>query len=344
MAFRTILAFLVPFLFSLNVLAKDIMLNPAHPQQYTVVKGDTLWGISSKFLQNPWQWPEVWKNNAQIENPNLIFPGDTIYLTYIDGRPQLSLSNSGSGVERLLPRIRESQLDKAIKTIPLDAIAQFLNSPAVVSEYELADSPYIIDFANEHLLTGAGDRVYVRSILEPQGLGYTIYRSGETFISPVTNEILGYEAVYIADATLQRAGDPATFFITKARREIRIGDRLLPNPEGEVTLNFFPRAPESDIKGSIISVFEGVTQIGQFNVVVIDQGLRDGLETGHVLEILHLGEIIRDRLSPLVNATVKLPDEPIGLLMVFRPFERVSYAIVMEATNAIHVLDKIDNP
>ena len=356
MAVRAIFVFLVPFIFSLNALAEEIKLNPSHPQQYTVVKGDTLWGISGKFLQNPWQWPEVWHNNAQIENPHLIYPGDIIYFRMVDGYPQLSLNEFDSetvgsdsddvtsGDKKLHPRIRKTPTSEAIHTIPLDAIAQFLNSPKVVSQYELDNSPYIVDFADDHLIAGTGDRIYVRSILEPQGLGYTVYRSGDVYESPVTHEILGYEAIYVADTTLQNAGDPATLITTKSSRSLRIGDRLLPNPEGNVTLNFIPRAPESDIQGSIISVFEGVTQIGQFNVVVIDQGLRDGIETGHVLEVLRLGELVRDANSPINNEIVKLPDEPAGLMMVFRPFERVSYALILEARTSIRVLDKVHNP
>lgn len=348
MAFRAIFVFLVPFVFSLNVQAENIQLNPAHPQQYTVVKGDTLWGISGKFLQSPWQWPEVWKNNNQIQNPNLIFPGDTVFLSYVDGRPQLSLgganSGTGSGMDDFRPRIRETPISEAIKSIPIDAIAHFLTSPKIVSETELQEAPYIVDLVNDHLIAGAGDQIYVRSIIEPQGLGYTIYRPGDAYISPTTNEYLGTEAIYIADTTLQKTGDPARLLITKSTSQVRIGDRLLLNSEGEVTLNFIPRAPESDIQGSIISVLEGVTQIGQFNVVVIDQGLQDGIETGHVLEILRLGEIVSDPYSPITNATVKLPDEPAGIMMVFRTFERVSYALIMEATHAINVFDKVHNP
>jgi LysM repeat protein len=346
MAFRAIFVFLVPFVFSLNVQAENIQLNPAHPQQYTVVRGDTLWGISGKFLQNPWQWPEVWKNNNQIQNPHLIFPGDTVYLRYVDGRPQLSLnaSDSGAGMDDFRPRIRETPISDAIKAIPIDAIAQFLTSPRIVSETELEEAPYIVDLVDDHLIAGAGDQIYVRSILDPQGLGYTVYRQGQAYISPVTKETLGFEAMYIADTTLQKTGDPAKLLITKSSSQVRIGDRLLLNAEGEVTLNFIPHAPESDIKGSIISVLEGVTQIGQFNVVVIDQGSRDGIETGHVLEILRLGEIVRDPYSPITNATVKLPDEAAGIMMIFRTFERVSYGLIMEATHAINVLDKVQNP
>ncbi|MGR9072616.1 MAG: LysM peptidoglycan-binding domain-containing protein [Gammaproteobacteria bacterium] len=349
MAFRAIFGFLVPFLFGVNAWADDIRLNPDHPEQYIVVEGDTLWDISSRFLESPWQWPEIWENNSQINNPNLIYPGDVIVLKYVDGKPRLSLSDadiaSRSGAEVVRPRIRSIPIKESIKSIPIGAISQFLTSPKVVTQNEIDQAPYVVDLADEHLLAGAtGDRFYVRAIEEPETLGYTVYRRGDPYVNPITNELLGYEAEYVADCTLQNSGDPATLVIDRAASEIRIGDRLLPNPEGQINLNYFPHSPIDDVKGSIISVLGGVSQIGKYNVVVIDKGIADGLESGHVLEIIQRGAIVRDPYSPITNATVKLPDEPAGVLMVFRPFERVSYALIMESDKAIHIFDKIQTP
>lgn len=369
MAFRTIVGFIVPFLLSISAWADEIQLNPSHPDQYTVAEGDTLWDISGKFLSHPWQWPELWSYNSQIENPHLIYPGDTIYFSMVNGKPQLGLSREPNrGIKlspcvlengnthhartefpvtdegKLEPCIRETPLKQAIKLIPMDAINAFLISPRVVSEKELDTSPYVVGFAGEHLLAGTGDKVYVRSITEPKSLSYTMYRSGATYKQPETGEILGYEAKYIAQTTLQQEGDPATLYINQADREIRIGDRLMSDPEEEITLNYFPRPPEDSIKGSIISVFDGVSQIGRYNVVVIDKGTSDGLLPGHELVVYQRGQIVRDRNSSVKNDSVKLPDEIAGSLMVFRPFERVSYALVMNATRAIHVLDKVQTP
>ncbi|MDD4906480.1 MAG: peptidoglycan-binding protein, partial [Methylobacter tundripaludum] len=187
-------------------------------------------------------------------------------------------------------------------------------------------------------------RVYVRAITESKNLSHTIYRPGSAYISPENGEILGYEAQYIADASLQQPGDPATLAITKADREIRTGDRIMPNTEEELALNYFPRPPEQSIKGSIISVLGGVSQIGRYSVVVIDKGTADGLLVGHELNIYKTGKIVRDDYSPIKNDAVNLPDEVAGTLMVFRPFERVSYALVMKATQALHVLDKVKTP
>ena len=340
MAFRKTLGLLITLLFSINIWADNIKINPDHPDKYTVVKGDTLWDISGQFLEQPWQWPQLWNNNPQIKNPDLIYPGDTLHFSVVDGKPRLSFSDRVT----LKPRIRTSPLDQAIKLIPTDAIAQFLTSPKVVNDKILENSPYVIDFAGEHMLAGAGDRIYVRSILNPKSLSYTIYRAGEAYVSPDNpDEILGYEAEYIADATIERSGDPATLNVTKSDIEIRKGDRLMVSAKSTLALNYFPRPPEKTINGSIISVLNGVSEIGQHNIVVIDRGTADGLKPGHTLDIYNLGTTVDDpfNLDKDKQSFVKLPDEIAGELMVFRSFERVSYALVLVATRAIHVFDRI---
>lgn len=340
MVFRKTLGFIIPLLLSVNIWADTIKINPNHPDQYTVVKGDTLWDISGKFLEHPWQWPELWGYNSHIENPHLIYPGDTVYFSIVDGKPRLSFTKDAS----IKPHTRESSLAKAINIIPTDAIAQFLTSPKVLDDDELELSPYVIDFAGEHIIAGAGDRVYVRAIKEPKSLSYTIFRAGEAYISPETNEVLGYEAKYIADTTIERTGDPATLYIVKSKSEVRKGDRLMVSNEGELALNYFARPPEKLILGSIISVLNGVSQIGQHNIVVIDKGEIDGLQTGHVMDIYHRGETVLDKYTGKNDTTVKLPDELAGTLMVFRPFKRLSYALVLEANQAIHLLDRVYTP
>jgi len=340
MAFRKTLGLLVPLLFSASTWADTLQINPNHPDQYVVVKGDTLWDISGKFLENPWQWPDLWSNNPQIKNPHLIYPGNTLYFSIVDGKARLSFSKHGG----IKPHIRESGLDQAIKYIPTDAISQFLTSPKVVNATELSASPYVIEIAGEHLIAGAGDRVYVRSIKEPKSLGYTIYRQGEVYINPETKEILGYEAKYIADATIERSGDPATLMITKSASNISRGDRLMGSNDNHLALNFYPKPPEHPVNGNIISVLDGVSQIGQHNIVVIDKGLTDNLKSGHILDIYHHGRVVKDPFSTQKNATVQLPNEIAGVLMIFRSFDRVSYALVLEANQAIHVFDKVQNP
>lgn len=343
MFLRAMLGLIIPCLFSASLWADTLQIKSDHPEQYTVVKGDTLWDISGKFLQHPWQWPQLWHNNPQIKDPHWIYPGDTLYFSYVNGEPSLTFTPPSLGQYQpdLTPRIRESAIEKAVPMLPANAIAQFLASPKVVSAGELEKAPYVLEIAGEHLIAGAGDRVYVRAIENPQGLGYTIYRPGKPYISPETQEILGYEAQFVADTSLEMPGDPATLRINKSDFEIQRGDRLMPTQEGEMALTYFPQSPENHIVGSIIQVLGGVSQIGQFSVVVIDKGSVDGLKVGHTLDVYKRGKVVADKIQSDDPVAVKLPDEYAGVMMVFRPFERVSYALVLEATSAIHTLDKV---
>ena len=354
---RRLLLSLSLVLLSLPLLANDVVLNPDHPQRYEVVKGDTLWDISGRFLKFPWHWPDIWQVNAQIENPHLIYPGDIISLVYIDGKPMLELTR-GPKAYKMSPEVREMVLEKAIPTIPLDAIQPFLSRPRVVGEEVLDQAPYIVASSEERLISGAGDKVYVRGIDETQGEQYSVFRGGKTYIDPETEEILGYEAIYTGDALVVQMGDPATIELRYTNREVRIGDRLLVVEDENYDLNFLPRVLDAELEGRIISVFDGVSQVGQYQIVVFNRGARDGLEIGHVLSIYQAGETVRDTVLAGAyeedffntktnkedrHATVTLPDEFAGVAMVFKMFEKVSYAIIMKATRAIHVSDKVSS-
>ena len=343
MAFRNITGLVFSLLFSVGIYADELAINPQHPEQYTVVVGDTLWDISAKFLKSPWNWHKLWHGNPQIVNPDLIYPGDTLYFSMKNGRPSLRLSRSNE--VKLHPNVRKTSLLDEVKTIPTDAISQFLTSPKVLDTDELDQDPYVVDFKGEHMIIGSGDKIYVRSITQAETLDYTVYHKGQPYISPDTGEILGYEAQYIANASLEREGDPATLAITKVQQEIRLGDRLMPNSEKTSPLNYMPKAPDSFIQGNIINVLNGVSQIGKYNVVVVDKGLNDGIKVGNVLAIYHKGAIVKDPFKTKDSIVmVRLPNEVAGSLMVFRTFARVSYALVMEANQAIHVLDKVQSP
>ncbi len=325
----------------------SVTLNPAHPDDYTVIKGDTLWDISARFLNKPWLWPEVWYANPQIKNPHLIYPGDVISLVYVNGRPQLRLRRgrvgSGSSSEKLSPQVRSTPLGSAIPTIPIDAVQQFLSQSRVFSQQQFDAAPYIVESADEHLITGVGDRIYVRHLSSAETPRYSIYHQGQVFRDPDTNEQLGVEALYVGDADLQHFGDPSTLKLVRATREAQIGDRVFPVNTAEILTNFQPHAPAS-MHGRIIAVIGGDTQVGQYQVVVLNRGTHDGLEVGHVLRISQAGSTIPDTVSAKRGDQVTLPNEPAGILMVFRCFDRVSYALVMSATRGIHLLDKVDNP
>jgi len=321
-----------------------------HPDSYTVQKGDTLWDISGRFLQKPWQWPELWRANPQIENPHLIYPGDTVRLVYIDGQPALVVERgdgsrtykaSPSSDTKLSPQVRATPLETAIPAINLDAIQGFLVNNRIVTPAELDAAPYVVQGDSERLVLGGGDRLYVRGAL-PESESYSFVRRGEMYHDPVTKEMLGLEATYIGlGRVVASEGDISTFFINSSREEVQIGDRVLPTEERKVDSTFFPSAPAQPVDGQLISVFGGVTQVGQWDVVVIDRGEREGLASGNVLAIYKRGALAKDRIA---RDTVRLPSERAGLLMVFRVFEKVSYGLVLATERPLAILDEVKNP
>jgi hypothetical protein len=351
---------LAVWLFPLLAAAQTVELKPDHPDRYVVQKGDTLWDISSRFLSEPWLWIDIWEVNPQIENPHLIFPGDEVFLRFVEGRPVVSVrrgepgetGEEGDGTVRrrlpggtvkLSPRVRVSEIEEAIPTIPIDIIQQFLKRPRVVTEEEIDAAPYVVSVGKEALIGSPGKKIYARGINGEAVPRYTVYRKGKQYLDPDRDdEVLGFEAIHIADAVLEVDGDPATLMVTSAQRELLRGDRLLPTVEDQVQMSFMPRPPEEGTTGRILSVLEGVSQIGQYQVVVLNLGREDGIAAGHVMAVYQRGETIQDPIASREEVT--LPDERAGIVMVFRSFERLSYALVMEATRAIHVDDTVRDP
>ena len=326
------------------------VLNPRHPESYVVQQGDTLWDIASMFLRDPWYWPEIWQINPQVENPHLIFPGDILSLAYLnDGRPVVQLergpqvAQGGGGVERLSPRVRSQPLEEAISTIPYEAIAAFLSRPRIIEEDEIDDLPYIVAH-REGLIGSAGRDVYVRGTDDaPTGSVFNIVERGEELVDPDTNDTLGYQGVYVGQGRLDRSGDPGTLRMLETEREAVVGNYLM-SEEDVQALNFLPRSPDRQVDGRIISALSGGSLIGQHEVVVINRGSEAGLEPGHVLRVFQAGKTIRDTQRGSIGQKVQLPDEPAGTMMVFRTGERLSYALVMEATTDIALLDTVRNP
>jgi hypothetical protein len=321
-----------------------------HPDVYTVVRGDTLWDISGRFLERPWLWPELWRVNPQIENPHLIYPGDRIALVWMDGQPQLQLERGDAGrtfrmtpagTDRLEPSVRATPLESAIPAIRLDAIQGFLVQNRVVAPGVLEAAPYVVQGEAERLVVGAGDRLYVRGALSDSE-SYSLVRRGPLYVDPDTKEVLGREATYIGlGRAVAQHGDIATMSVGSSREEVHVGDRVLPTEERRLASTFYPRALEREVDGQIISVFGGVTQVGQFDVVVINRGEREGLEPGVVFAIHKRGALARDRIA---NQTVRLPSERAGLVMVFRTFEKLSYGLVLETERPLAVFDQVRNP
>ncbi len=341
---RNIAAVLL-LLYSTTLLADTLALRADHPDRYVVVKGDTLWDISARFLTDPWLWRDVWHINPAIENPHLIYPGDTIRLVYIDGRPTLQLDR-GKKTIKLSPQIRATSLESPIPTVSLEQIQQFLTRPRVVTQQELDQSGYIVAGDDGRLISGAELSVYARNI---EGIGssyFNIYHIGKAYQNhgAKKGDILGFEAIQVGDARVTQAGDPAKLFVTHSYREILLGDRLLPPLDQTLDQNFIPRAPDKNIEGMIISVLDGIARIGRYQTIVINQGLHDGLEVGHVLTAHQQGSTLRDHYAKKPGEMVTLPDEVAGTVMIFRAFKHVSYALVMDAKREIKLYDTVKTP
>lgn len=324
--------------------ADELRLAEGAPEVYLVKEGDTLWDISSMFLESPWLWPEIWDINPQLDNPHLIFPGDEIYLVWVDGRPRLRVRRGdASSTVKLTPTMRIEPLDRAIPVISLEAIGPWLQGNRVVAPEDLENAPYVVAGTGRHLISAAGDSIYARGQLPEGETGFGIFRAGEVFVDPETGEVLGLEAVDIGSAALRdpHDADISQFEVTRITEEVRTSDRLLPNEARKVSASFQPRAPETQISGVMLTVAGGVTQIGTLDVVAVNRGSREGLEEGHVLAIYQRGEIVRDEIR---NEKVQIPDVRAGLLMIFRTFEKMSYGIVLKSNRQLAVGDRVTEP
>lgn len=321
--------------------AGEVRLSSSAPDRYEVMPGDTLWDIAGRFLANPWEWPMVWRRNPNVVNPDLIYPGDVLQLDRGAGSTTIRVAQSSD--IRLSPRIRTDPTPPAIPTIRMAAIRPFLSTPRVLTDEEKSSSPDIIGLDEGRILGGEGDLIYVRSIKSSIPQSYTVFRAGQPYKDADTAELLGYEGLFVADAQLRLPGEPATLQLLRSEREAWLGDRVLPMRPEPTGLYVQPHVTPRRVRGHIISVLEGVNEIGQYNIVALDRGERDGIEVGHVFEIRQKGKELREPYSNF-GQRVFSPEQPAGSLLVFRVFSRVSYALVLHATRAVHVLDIIQTP
>ena len=333
----------------LERISEPVPLAAGAPQEYVVQEGDTLWDIASTFLRDPWYWPEVWYVNPQVENPHLIYPGDTLALVTIDGRERITTVRGAA--YRLSPQARVTPLNEAVASIPYEQISSFLSRGLVLERDQAEQLPYILATRGDHLIASAGNEVYIRGgNPAPNGTRYSVVHIGDELRDPDDNDLIGYQGIYIGEGSLSRGGDPATVSLTDTNREALNGDRLVPETV-DIPLNFFPKAPDSQIDGRIISVVDGVSLIGQYQVVVLNRGARNGLAPGDVLTVYQAGDEVIDRYSSASmlgrvagGERVTLPDEAAGTVMIFKVYDRIGYGLVMEATSDIHVLDAVRNP
>lgn len=345
----------------------DARLQDNAPDRYVVVPGDTLWGIAAKFLKDPWRWPEMWRlNQEEIKNPHLIYPGEVIVLDRSGSRPELRIE-MGETV-KLSPRVRVEDTSRlAVPSIPPRVIEPFLSRPLVIEPDGLEYAPRIVAAQADRVFLGAGDVAYVRGITDAKRDSlWQIYRPGKALVDPETQTTLGYEAIFLGDGRVTKAGDPATIVIFGAQQEIGKGDRLI--AAGPLVLkSYAPHAPGKLIQGRIIATRGGLGETGPQNVVTLNRGKNDGLEPGHVLALSRLGRTLEENVPRKVRdtrnvpwysmtmgeifnsrssdrETTKLPDERYGLVFVFRTFDRVSYALVMSASRAVQSDDVVTTP
>ena len=383
------LAFLVPAaLLAQPPTSAPLAIRPDAPDRYTVVPGDTLWGISQRYTDSPWRWPELWNmNREQIRNPHLIYPG---YVIILDReRARLAIAAPGTepapgapgepgapvapgepgapvapgapttaapttpgapaGTVKLGPRVRAESLAKQeIPSIPPSVIEPFLSRPLVVEPDGLDKAPTIIATQADRVVLAEGNSAYVRGMGRSKDQNWHVYRRGVPLVDPDTNKTLAYEAVYLGTATVTRPGEPATVVLTSAVQEVELGDKLIPAGRPQ-PVNYAPHAPAAQIKGRVIGIYGGVAKVGEAGpqqIISINRGKADGLEVGHVLALYNLGGTVRDASKPRTapNARIELPDERAGLAFVFRVFDRVSYALVMQVTRPVSPADVVQTP
>jgi hypothetical protein len=325
---------------SMQVFADEIALREDYPSRYVVVKGDTLWDISAKFLQDPWLWPEIWVANDYIANPHLIYPGDILTLVYVEGRPRLVLQRNE--VIKLSPNMRQGALQDAIPSVPLNSIRPFLSENIVLdSEHDVMSSPYVISGDERRIISGVGDQIFARGNFGG-GLHFSVYRKGETYIDPVSGEVLGYQMRFIGSGKkISQSGDVATIALNRSVEEVRIGDHVLPSPEENIVAHYFPSAPDAELNKQILAVESGVTQIGQYSVVVINAGDREGIALGNVMAVQRQGDAVKD---PYTDKLVQLPAVRGGLMMIVKVFSKLSYGLIMESNRPLAVGDEVTNP
>ena len=325
--------------------ADTVKIHDNAPDSHIVVKGDTLWDISAKFFKDPWLWPKIWGlNKDTIKDPHWIYPGDVVYLdrasgTLHIGKIKRTEEAGKSDSVKLSPGVHvQGSEHNAIPSIPSSAIEPFLSRPLIIEKNGLSNAPTIVGTLEKRVLLASGDIAYAKGLSKDQGLLWQIYQPGKTLLDPDSKEILGYEAVYLGDAEVEKFADISTLKIVKSLKEISKGDRLI-QASRELAGSYVPRVPDSQIAARVISIYAGVSQAGQHSIVTLNKGLREGLENGHVLALYRKGDVTKEK-----GETLTLPDTRYGLLFVFRTFDKVAYALVMRTQLPVQLLDSALTP
>ncbi|HEX5674234.1 MAG TPA: LysM domain-containing protein [Azonexus sp.] len=327
--------------------AEPLKLVDNPPDRHVVVRGDTLWGISGKFLKEPWRWPEVWNmNREEIKNPHLIYPGQVVYLDRSGKTPRLRLGKpvkSRSGTDKLQPHVYSDPVQQAIPSIPPNQIEPFLSQPLVVEQGELDTVPRIVAGPEFRGMMGNGDQAFATAIPDASVVRWNVFRPGKPLIDPETGNTIGYEAFFLGNANLVQPGEPAALQITVAKEEIMRGDRLIPAPPVNI-ISYVPHRPDNQVAARVMTIYGGVSEGGRASIVSLNRGKNNGLEVGHVLALF------RNRISSSIDedtmqrVDTPIPEERYALVFVFRVFNGVSYALVLESSKPVTVGDYARNP
>lgn len=341
---RTLFLAVLLFFFSMSGASYGSPIRADFPQSYTVKEGDTLWDISNTFLESPWLWPEIWHANPKIHNPHLIFPGDMISMVYIDGQPRITVVNRGleGRTIKLNPKIKTLPAESAIPAIPLTAIESYLKNSRIFNDLnELEKAPYVFASADSRVASVKGDRVYARGSFAGAAESYEAFREGQSLTDPDSGENLGYVGYQIAELDVTGVnGDIATLQITSSQFEVKAGDRLLREDHfGQVT-TFFPRAPDAPIDAKVIANLSKTKKISRFDAVVINRGQRESLRQGDILAVYKHVKVT----DKFTKQRLSLPPQKVGLVMIYRPYEKLSYGIVLSATQDIEIGDQLKSP
>jgi len=324
--------------------AEPLQLVDNPPDRHIVVKGDTLWGISGKFLKQPWRWPEIWQmNKEQIKNPHWIYPGDVVMLDMSSGTPRLKLGKAVGGQSgKVQPTVYSTPVQQVIPSIPPNAIEPFISKPLIIETSDEISAVSIVATQEDRMLVGTGDSFYAKGIPDSSIEKWNVFRKGKPLKDPETGETLAYEAFFLGNARLVKPGEPATLRVTLAKEEMNRGDNLMPAPPPEI-LTYAPHRPEQEISAKVLGIYGGVQEGGANSVVSISRGKNSGLEIGHVVALY------RNRVSVSIDedgrrTSTPVPEERYGLAFVFRVFDRVAYALVVESSKAVIIGDSALNP
>jgi hypothetical protein len=319
----------------------DVFVDTA-PDSYTVVRGDTLWGIAGRFLKEPWRWPEIWQmNREQIRNPHWIYPGQVIILDHATGTMRLGTGPNANGTVKLSPQVRVEAGRDAIPSIAPEVIEPYLTQPLVVESKDMFEAPRIVA-AKERVVLGAGDIAYVAGITDPSITVYQLFRPGRELKDPDSGDVIAYQADYLGTARVTKPGNPATIVITSSMREVNAGDRLVAATK-PVVINYMPHAPAAPLTGRVVSIYSGVAYAGNNMIVAINRGAAEGLDVGSILAIKSFGRTIVDRTNDR-KEEITLPDERKGLLFIFRVFKHISYGLITSTSDSVEVGDTVTQP